>query len=157
MIVERPLHFERAFGQMHLDGNIGVIGGPLGDALHDLEAGGVGRVRRNRGRDQRMTRELGDQFFDAGKAFVEILMIGWCEIGEGLADNGAQSRLGSDAADFGFKVIHVSDGGHAALDHFEGGESGANPDHVGRDELAFERQDIAIEPVIDVFAKAAEH
>ena len=76
-------------------------------------------MRGDRGGDARVAGERLDQFLDARKALVEVLVVGRVEIGERLADDAAHPGLVDDAADLGLEIVHVGNRGDPAADHLQ--------------------------------------
>ena len=103
-----------------------------------------------------MTVEPLGERVDQGKAFVEALMVGRAEIRQRLPDDAAQAACLQYLADPVLEIVHVGDRGDPAHDHLERREPAAGDHHLCRDELALDRQDVAEQPVVDVFAEAAE-
>jgi hypothetical protein len=148
----RPCDLVAGFGEVHLHGQPGSVG-PVGDPPHHFRAGGIGRMGRGGGGDPRVPGEAVGQCVEPGEAFVHRAVIGGGEVGQRLPDDPAQTGVVEDVADQVFEVVHVGDGRDPAPDRFEGAEAGADLDHFGVDQGPLQRQDVAKEPVVDVFAQ----
>jgi hypothetical protein len=109
--------FLARFENVNLERHI-VLHGQVRARPQNLVRARVGRVRRDRWHDQRVALPFLDKPARIRQAFVVAFRVRRGQFHDRLSAHGAQPGLGNRRRDLGFVVVHVTDNGGPALDHF---------------------------------------
>ena len=150
--------------QRHLLGHLGEVdedgqiqfGRECGDQPQMLDIDGVGRVRRDGRRDQRIAAPGGGEFFGEREAAVGLGRVGRGKVNHGLAEHGAHAGFFHDGGEFLLEVVAVHHRGDAALDHFDDAVESAPVNELAVHEIFLERENESPQPVRHIVAEAAE-
>ncbi len=124
LFVAHGFHFERGFGNVDVQRDV-VLFGNIGAGAQDLGRGGVRRVRRNGGDDERMPLPFFDEFARVRNRIFVCRRVRRGIFHDGLPAHSAHARLGGGLCDVVFEEIHVVEGCHAAADLFCAGDERA--------------------------------
>src|ERR1700728_741096 len=157
MLRSAHLAFKGCFGDVHQDRSA-FAAGELGSFFQVVGRERVDRMGRDGGRDQRIVLPLVDKFFAVGERGSRSFVIGGGEVEDGFAEHSAHAGFFGDLRGYVLEVIHVSEAGDAAAEHFEDAETRAPEDEILGYVACFGGEDVSLEPVVErmVFGDAAE-
>ena len=121
-----------------------------------LDIDGVGRVRRDGRRDERIAAPGGGEFLGERETAVGLGRVGRGEVNHGLAEHGAHAGLFHDGGEFLLEVVAIHHRGDAALDHFDDAVESAPVNELAVHEIFIERENESPQPVRHIVAEAAE-
>jgi hypothetical protein len=141
---------------VHQHGQI-EFGGECRDLQQVLTVDGVGSVRRDGRRDERIVAIRGGEFAGVCDAAIRRGRVGRGKVDDGLPEHAAHAGELGGAGDFLLEVIHVHHRGDATLDHLDDPVQGAPVDELAVHEVFLEGKDETPQPVGDVVAQPAKH
>ena len=145
-------------GQVDVQGHI-ELDGQGGAGAQDLGGAGVGRVRRDRGHDQRVVLSSLQELARRGQRLLVGGGVRRREFQHGLAATPPRMPASAVAwATLILEVVHVGEAGDAGADHLGAGQLGAQAHEIRRDELALHRHHVAQQPHVQaqVVGQAAQ-
>ena len=145
VLLLRLLHFLRGLVQVQVHRQVELVG-EHADAFEIGVTDGIGRVRRERGRDQRIVAPLVVDLAGAVEVFVVRTRPRGREIDHRQADAGAEAvALVGRGLHVGEEVVLVGAGG-AAAQHLGDGQRGAVGDEFRADQRRLDRPDVFLQP-----------
>ena len=141
MFVAALLNFERSFGYVDEKGRV-VVAGKRRGLLKKRFGCGVNGVRRNSGRDQRVTLPMLQKGRRVGESVCRGLAVGGRKADDRLAQDAAHAGSFRRLGHVILKVVHISNGGGSAAQHFEQAEARRPGDEIFGDEAALSREDV---------------